>query len=317
MINDDNHWYTAENFTELYEAIYFFKRFYDGKHEPLCPLTYTAAIEAAGIHKSVFEAVLKILVVGGLLEYEDNLYRSSPETLAMLQEIQEEVIKDDPNKLAGALFDKATDKNQFFFNGLSDLEYDIYSRCDFEVTYKLGREVGKIIGLKGARVLELGGNSGGLAAALIAENGNCDYTVVDLPIPCRVGRELNRQLSQNLRFIEANVFDLTLPEGRYDHMIAVNLLHDFDDAHCLEILKNSDCYASEKTKFTIVEDLLTGTFEPTSMIMHGLRLAVECRGGKQRTVLEMTELFAQIGYQLERTQPIDAVHTLLTFGKGL
>jgi hypothetical protein len=69
----------------------------------------------------------------------------------------------------------------------------------------------------------------------------------------------------------------------------MNLLHDFDDIKCLNILSNCTKYSDCNTKFLIIEDILTGEFEPKEAIMHGLRLSVECRGGKHSTRLMMQQ----------------------------
>ena len=97
----------------------------------------------------------------------------------------------------------------------------------------------------------------------------------------------------------------------YDYIIIMNLLHDFDDTKCLNILKNCKKYCNSNTKFLIIEDILTAEFEPKEVVMHGLRLSVECRGGKQRTIEELESLFLRINYKLEKTIKINNVHTML------
>ena len=48
--------------------------------------------------------------------------------------------------------------------------------------------------------------------------------------------------------------------------------------------------------------------------MHGLRLAVECRGGKQRNKKELSKLFKDIDYIHEETIVLDNVHSMLVMG---
>jgi len=60
--------------------------------------------------------------------------------------------------------------------------------------------------------------------------------------------------------------------------------------------------------------MLTGEFEPEEIIMHGLRLSVECRGGKQRTIEELTDLFLNINYKPEKRIKLNDIHTMLVMG---
>jgi 2-polyprenyl-3-methyl-5-hydroxy-6-metoxy-1,4-benzoquinol methylase len=305
----------AENYMELYEAVYFFNRIKESTTNETAHLHYNEAIKKMGITESVYKAVLRILAANELLEYDGSHYLATTQSIENYQHILRNRVNQASNNQHEALFKKAIDGAQFFFDNLSDLEYDIYSRCDFDVTLQLGKEVAKHIGLNSCKVLELGGNSGGLATALLQKNTDCHYTVVDTKVPCRVGNLLNQSNQQNLKFIEGDVFDLKLPSGTYDHIIAMNLLHDFDDEKCLSILKNCRKYSDSNTKFVIIEDILTSDLEPKAVIMHGLRLSVECRGGKQRTVEELEALFAQINYKLESTIKINNVHTMLVMGE--
>lgn len=72
-------------------------------------------------------------------------------------------------------------------------------------------------------------------------------------------------------------------------------------------------YGNEKTKFILIEDVLLTGFEPKEVIMQGLRLSVECKGGQQRTLEEIACLFSTIGYRLEEKVIINSFHTMLTF----
>ena len=66
--------------------------------------------------------------------------------------------------------------------------------------------------------------------------------------------------------------------------------------------------------FLIIEDILTGEFEPKETIMHGLRLSVECRGGKQRTIEELASLFLKLNYKLEKSIKLNNINTMLVMG---
>jgi len=271
-----------ENYMELYEAVYFY-----GKR---------------GLSETVRKAVYRILVVNGLLDSDGNL---SDEYYEILDNI---VGRND--KHYRELFDKAVNESQFFFNGISDFEYEIYSRYNFDLTFETGKNAAQYINLADRNVLELGGNSGGFGSAMAAKYNSCRYTIVDTAIPCMIGNELRDKTGADINFVVGDVFNLTLPDNTYDCVIMMNLLHDFDDEKCAAILNNCAKYCCDDTKFIIIEDILTGEFQPREAVMHGLRLAVECRGGRQRTVGELCDLFGRVG----ETIRLDSVHTMLYLG---
>ncbi len=125
-----------------------------------------------------------------------------------------------------------------------------------------------------------------------------------------MGRELNQKNAVKIRFIEADIFDPLPTKATYDYIILMNLLHDFDDEHCLKILTSCTKVCHCQTSFILIEDTLLQEFKPKAAIMHGLRLAVACRGGRQRTISEMEKLFAAISYKVAAHIPIDTVHSM-------
>lgn len=303
-----------ENYIELYEAIYFFNRINCCVDNKLLQPFNTEDIKRLGINESIYKAILRILVVNNLLDYNGNCFMITNENIEKHQYILDNIINKDPNKQYTELFNKAINESQFFFDSISESEYEIYSRCNFEVTFKTGKKVAEHLNLANRKVLELGGNSGGLGIALLTENKDCLYTVVDTKIPCLVGNEFNRLNKQNITFIECDVFELMLSSEIYDYVILMNLLHDFDDIKCLNILRNCTKHCDRNTKFLIIEDILTDEFEPKEAIMHGLRLSVECRGGKQRTIDELASLFLNLDYKLENSIKLSNIHTMLIMG---
>jgi hypothetical protein len=91
----------------------------------------------------------------------------------------------------------------------------------------------------------------------------------------------------------------------------MNFLHDFDDGKCLDILANCLKLCYKDVKFIIIEDILSNELEPPEVIMHGLRLAVECRGGRQRTADEYDALFSKINYKTKDKIKLNGVQTML------
>ena len=56
---------------------------------------------------------------------------------------------------------------------------------------------------------------------------------------------------------------------------------------------------------------MTGEYEPKEVLLHGLRLSIECMGGRQRTIEEFKEMFSGIHYELEEVIRLNEIHTML------
>ncbi len=298
---------------ELYEAVYIFNRIYIESKTKLSKIFYNEDISNIGILESTFKAVLRILAVNNLIDFDGKDFFLSDSKIMLQQNILEEITSDKQKRSMEDMYKKAITEKHFFFDNINELEYEIYSRCNFAVTYKNGKEIAKHIDFQNKKVLELGGNSGGLGSAVSNTYPKCEYTIVDTKIPCMVGNEFNDLNEQNILFVEDDVFELNALEEVYDYVVIMNLLHDFDDKQCSEILGNTIQYCNNNTKFIIIEDILENEFEPIEVVMHGLRLAIECRGGKQRTVEEFIKLFSGMGYEIDKKIQINNVHTMLVF----
>ena len=299
---------------ELYEAVYFFSRMNGCGKDELPQKITRDEIAKWESNEAVYHAVIRILVVNNLLQYNDSHFVLTRENKEGHRYILEDILNENQKEQYGEMFDRAVGKPQFFFDCISEAEYEIYSRYNFQITSTIGKEVAKHVDLTNKKVLELGGNSGGLGTTLLSKNKNCSYTVVDTKIPCKIGNELKKSNDVNIEFIESDIFTLVLPSQVYHGIIIMNLLHDFDDVKCLQILNNCIIYCNETTKFFIIEDILTDQFQPKEAIMHGLRLSASCSGGKQRIIEELESLFLKIHYKLEKSIKLDNVHSLLVFG---
>ncbi|MCK8060296.1 MULTISPECIES: methyltransferase [unclassified Fusibacter] len=300
-----------DTFMELNEAVYFFSMINSNAEGPLTITLDDPTVKKLGMTASVIKAMMRILVVSRMIDHKTGSYLLTDEQSEKHKQILENIQSRNQKHHFDAFYDKALNRSQFFFNDLSNAEYEIYSKCNFPITRKTGTRISEHIDLSNKKVLELGGNSGGLGTALVEQYEDCSYTIVDTEIPCKVGNEYKRLNEVDMTFIEGDIFDLELPCEIYDYVILMNLLHDFDDEKCVRILNSCKGYLGAKTKFIIIEDILINEFEPKEAVMHGLRLSVECRGGKQRTLEEFSNLFSSIGYKLDYSIRVDSVHGML------
>lgn len=302
-----------EHYEALYESIYFVHKIQKSLHMNSLSAFDLSAAPQLGINESAYLAALKILVVSQLLSFDGDHFFQTLEQHKHFNDLLSTVVLTDKRSDLDAFYQKALKDSHFFFNNLTDLEYDIYSRCDFEVTYAIGKSALSFLNFENMSVLELGGNSGGLGTALVTEFPTCKYTIVDREIPCRVGNELKERNAVPLTFNPGDVFSLNLQKQVYDYIIIMNLLHDFEDAKCAQIIENCLEFVGPQTKFCIIEDVLTGLFEPSAAIMQGLRLAVECGGGRQRSIEELNLLFSKNKFILKTRASLSPEQTLLMY----
>ncbi|WP_276951663.1 methyltransferase [Acetatifactor muris] len=295
----------------LAEAVYFFQKFIScvNNDEPL--KLSTQAFRELKINESIYKATMRILVVNNMIDFDGKCYVMTSEHSKNHKCILEDLDSKNQIKKYEALYTRTVDESGFFFDRISELEYEIYSRCNFSVTYERGKEIAGYLDLTNKTILELGGNSGGLGAAFLSRYEDCSYFILDTRIPCEIGNEFKELYGTDVTFIEGNVFEMEVPSQNYDYILMMNLLHDFDDERCCEILKNCLKYCSPHTKFVIIEDILTNEYEPKEVILHGLRLSIECMGGKQRTIEEFKEMFSGINYTLEEVIRLNEIHTML------
>lgn len=295
--------------TEFYEAFYIFEQM----RVPTEPLDKTLTKLQAQTTSSIRQALEKILVSTGYLDFESPQLSYGKQAKAIENAtVSSKTYLDQKPHLQG-FYENAINPNHNFFTQLTPLEYEIYALHNFEVTQRVGKLAADWLDLTNERVLEVGGNSGGFATAITQNRLPKAYTIIDSAIPCRIGRAHQKSQVLNLKFIEGDVFDLSLPKQQFDCFICMNFLHDYDDQGVMAILKQLLLYGHKGSKIVIIEDLLTAYIEPHEVIMQGLRLAVACKGATQRTVADMSKLLEGIGYKLTRQQILNPFQTLLIY----
>ena len=166
------------------------------------------------------------------------------------------------------------------------------------------------------RLLDVGGNSGGYALALIEAHPSLEATIFDLPAvrPLAEERIAERGLTERCCFLPGSFFDDPLPEG-HDVLLLANILHDWETPECRRIL--AVCYDALESGGTIVvvepmlaEDL-TG---PDHASVSGLTMAM--LGGENRTQSQLAELLEEAGFGEVWRSPIGEQNSVVTARKA-
>jgi 2-polyprenyl-3-methyl-5-hydroxy-6-metoxy-1,4-benzoquinol methylase len=304
-----------ENKTSLFEAVYFFNKSLCHKENKYPIKLSPHESKETKMHTSIYSAMMRILVVSEMIENKETYFFLRQDHKVKHEKIMQTILKMSSIENYHDLYDKSTRKNQFFFDHISEAEDQIYCKCNFNITYESGQVINQHIRFNKGKILELGGNSGGLATAILKENNLCEYTIVDRKIPCMIGNEYKAINDVELSFIDQDIFNLKLADNKYDYIIIMNLLHDFNDRDCQNILKNCLKYCHTKTNFIIIEDILISDYKPRDAIMYGLRLSVECQGGKQRSKDEFKDMFSKINYEIKEDIRLSNVHGMLIFNE--
>jgi hypothetical protein len=152
-------------------------------------------------------------------------------------------------------------------------------------------------------LVDVGGGKGGLLATVLRNNPGSRGTVLDLPHVAESarGQAAGYGLGDRLEFVGGSFFDAVPPGG--DLYLLKWVLHDWDDAQCVAILKN--CRAVMTTpgaRLLVIEQVLPPTGGSPMGRLVDLNMLVST-GGRERTREEFAALLAEAGLTITRVLP--------------
>lgn len=155
-------------------------------------------------------------------------------------------------------------------------------------------------------VVDVGGSQGILLAAILQSNPAARGILFDLPHVIAEGGEFlsSSGIMDRCTPIGGDFFT-SVPSGG-DAYILAQILHDWDDDHCVAILKQCRRVIPDQGKLLIVELVLPSEgndpFIGKWLDLHMLVLL----GGRERTALEYGKLFQAAGFTLGNVVPTNA-----------
>jgi len=151
---------------------------------------------------------------------------------------------------------------------------------------------------------DVAGGNGALLAAILRAHPSLQGVLADAPsVVERAKRRgfLSGELAARTRFAACDFFR-AIPPGSRAHVMK-NIIHDWNDAHAREILRNVRCAVPDDGVLVLIEYCLGDDNTPSVGKTVDL-VMLTITGGKERTVDEHRELLASAGFQLNRAIPV-------------
>lgn len=154
-------------------------------------------------------------------------------------------------------------------------------------------------------LLDVGGGEGEMLRAILERNPSMQGGLLDRPGAVRRARTL---LGDGVQFHEGDFFE-AIPGG-YQGYLMKNILHDWSDELCLDILGNCRRACEPGAHLYLIEMVLPEGNVPHPGKMLDLNMLVTT-GGREREVVEFRTLLAAAGFELVRIVPTIGPMSLL------
>lgn len=158
----------------------------------------------------------------------------------------------------------------------------------------------------GARssVADIGGGSGSMLAAILAQHPHLRGILFDQPTVVADPEELERAGLVDRCDVVGGSFFEGVPGGA-DVYLMKAILHDWEDAECIAILRNIRAQIPETGELLVIERVVGPPNEDLEGKLSDLHMLI-MPGGRERTAAEWTALLAAGGFRLDeiRTLPV-------------
>jgi hypothetical protein len=149
-------------------------------------------------------------------------------------------------------------------------------------------------------LVDVGGSEGVLLASILSANPSMRGVLFDLPVMVEGAAErfAAHGVADRATVVGGDFFE-SIPAG--DAHLLKHILHDWDDEHCVAILRSCRNAIVDGGRLLVVEEALPPGNTPSPGKM--LDLTMLMVGGRERTQAEYDALFKQADYELTRVIP--------------
>ena len=149
------------------------------------------------------------------------------------------------------------------------------------------------------RLADVGGGSGALLASIAARHPHVSGITFDLPhVAARATEHLARTDARDRCEAVGGDFFESVPGG-FDAYALKMILHDWDDAKSLAILKNVRKAIAPQGRLLVIDAVLPEGNTPSPGKIFDINMLV-MTGGRERTEREFRDLFTAAGFELVR-----------------
>ncbi|MCB2208092.1 MAG: hypothetical protein KQH67_07315 [Bacteroidetes bacterium] len=147
---------------------------------------------------------------------------------------------------------------------------------------------------------DLGGGEGMLLYTILQKNEKIKGILFDLPHVVATAAQLAKDyhVENRVQIIPGSFFKDNLPDS--DAYLLKNILHAFDDATCISLLKSIHRAMTGKGKILVVEAVVGENNKAEFGKMFDLQMLIGTENGKERTKNEFRNIFEAAGFRLNR-----------------
>jgi hypothetical protein len=142
-------------------------------------------------------------------------------------------------------------------------------------------------------IVDVGGGNGALLAAILRKNPELDGVLFDQENAIQDASDVLGPFATRCRIVAGDFFGRVPPGG--DVYVLSQILHDWDDEHCLRILNSCRAAMTDASRLLVIERLLERDGNPTNFLSD-MDMLVLFPGARERTLKEYVELFAAAGF---------------------
>lgn len=150
------------------------------------------------------------------------------------------------------------------------------------------------------KIVDVGGAHGAALAAILRSEPSARGVLFDLPDVIESAGPTLAGLEGRVERAAGSFFE-SVPTGA-DVYFLKHVLHDWDDAQCVQILKNVRAAMPPNAKVVVAEMVIGGDGPPSPAPLLDLNMLV-LLGGKERSVPEFAKLFEAAGLKLAGVTP--------------
>jgi hypothetical protein len=159
-------------------------------------------------------------------------------------------------------------------------------------------------------VVDIGGGQGGLLRALLAYHAGIEHAILfDRPSVIGQLRAAGHTAPDERIQLMAGDFFSTVPAGA-DAYVMKWILHDWDDAACLQLLGACRRAMTPHSRLLVVELVIDPDRSDELAYAMDLQMLVAL-GGKERTAAEFAALYDAAGFELTRIIPSASMYCLI------